>query len=142
MSGIGTALAAFGTLKAAYELVRDLRKSNDPAVLKAGIEELTDRLLSAREDALRFVEELEILREENTTLKTQLTKSENFSKLAENFERAETGFRGHVYREKNPSGGASPDYCAHCFDNNRLSILQPFENRVFKCPECKSTTKI
>jgi hypothetical protein len=144
MSGIGTALGAFGALKSAYELVRDLRKSNDPVALKAGIEELTDRLLAAREDAFRFIEQLETLKEENATLRAQLSKADDFSGIAEKYVRRQTGPGGYVYVEKEPPEGTrSPDFCAHCFDKKKLAILQPtVVSRVFRCPECQGTTKI
>jgi regulator of replication initiation timing len=130
-------------LKSAYELVRDLRKSNDPAVLKAGVEELTDRLLAAREDALRIVEELEILKEENARLKAQLAKADDFAETAKKYVRRQTGAGGFVYVETELQNEQSPNYCANCFDSKKLSILQPtVVHRVVRCPACEATTKV
>jgi len=145
MSGIGEAVGAFGTLKSAYELVQELRKSNDPKTLKAGIEQLSDRLLSARAEGFKALEDYKVAVDRADAAEAKLRAAVTFDEQAKNYVRHRCYPGVFVYREKTPAAGeaAPPNYCAHCFGEKKLEILQvtgsiALANKEHTCPRCKS----
>ena len=138
------AVAGISALKTTYDLVKDLRKSNDPATLRAGIEELNDRLLATQEKALRLSEEREALRAELDAIKAEATKRVAFEDKAKNYIPHRTETRATVYIEKQPTdGNATPTYfCPHCYTNEKFAMLQPAKNGKWECPDCKNSFQV
>jgi hypothetical protein len=140
--GIGEGAATFGVLKSAYELVRDLRKSSDPATLKAGLEELADRLLAAREDALKAAEAIDALSTENKRLQSELEKRQSWEEEAKRYELREITPRSFAYVLKTPTGDASKHLvCPTCFEQNKRRILQQRDNSYSVCPDCATVVQ-
>lgn len=138
MTGISEGAAAFGVLKSAYEFVRDLRKSNDPATLRAGVEELTDRLLAAREDALRVAQDFDALAADNQKLRDELKKRQTWEQEASRYRLAEIFPSNYAYALRAEKRGDDPDHmvCAVCFKAEKISILQKLGHANLKCHTC------
>lgn len=132
--------AALGVLKSAYEFVRDLRKSNDPSVLKAGVEELTDRLLSAREDALKHAEAYDVLVTENKRLRAELDKRGAWEGESAKYQLVELhpGSFAYALRPEKRQGETDHNVCATCFKAEKITILQKAGSIDLKCPVCET----
>lgn len=143
MTIVAEGAATFGVLKSAYELVRDLRKSNDPAVLKAGLEEVTDRLLAAREDALKVGESYDALVAENKRLQKELEKQQAWDDEAKRYELREITPRSFAYVLKsNPEENQSQHLiCPTCYEHGKKRILQQRDALYSICPECKTVVQ-
>lgn len=139
-TGIAEGAAAFGVLKSAYELVRDLRKSNDPAQLKAGLEELTDRLLAAREDAFKTAEEFDKLVAENKHLRAELERQAAWITETDRYNLCEItpGAFAYLLKDGEVKGGPNPLLCATCFDHGKKSIMQRRDAAYTACPNCQT----
>lgn len=138
MALITEGAATFGVLKSAYEFVRDLRKSSDPATLKAGVEELTDRLLAAREDALKMAEQFDTVVEENKKLRSELSKRQGWEAEASRYQLMEIypGSFAYVLRADKQGTEAPHKACAACFKSEKISILQKADSVHLKCSAC------
>ena len=140
MTGIAEGAAAFGVLKSAYDLVRDLRKSNDPATLKAGLEEVTDRLLAAREDAFSKAEAFDAMSAENKRLHAELSKRGAWTAESARYQLGEIYPGSYAYVLRADKRGDEVDHkaCATCFKNEKISILQKSGSIHLKCPVCET----
>lgn len=141
MVGITESAAAFGVLKSAYEFVRDLRKSNDPTVLRAGVEELTDRLLAAREDALKTSQEFDAMLNENKRLKAEIEKHNAWNEEVKRYVLREVLPRNYAYILRPEAQGQEPLHlvCPTCFAQGKKRIMQQCDLLRSICPECKTT---
>jgi hypothetical protein len=144
LSGIGEATGILGALKTVYDLVHDLRKSNDVNMLKAGIEELSDRLLASKANEFKMSEEYKAALERAETAEEKLKTLLDFEVDEEKYILRRLYPGAFVYREKQVREGEQnpPNYCANCFGRKQISILQPIEGFggpliTHVCPMCK-----
>jgi hypothetical protein len=137
MALIEAGAAALEALKTASDLIREVRNSDSVAKLKAVIDELASRLLDARSDVMEMQEEIQKLKRQVVAAEAQSQKKSSFESTAEKFERSPF-MGGFVYKEKE-GGNNSPNYCANCFANEKLSILQStIIPGHYKCPACST----
>ncbi len=146
MSGVGEAIGGFEALKTAYDLVQDLRKSNDARTLKAGIEELADRLLSARAESLKTFEDYRMADDRANAAEAKLKAALAFNEIEGNYVLRRLYPGAFVYREGTirEADLDPPNYCASCFARKELSIFQPVRGYGGSpvighiCPTCKT----
>ena len=107
---------------------------------------MLDNILNSAKVALKIAdslknqdlkEEILNLREENISLKEQLSKRQNFNMVFENN-------RYFNVKEDNTKEGP---YCSNCWDSDKMAIrLQRvdyhLEGKCYICPRCKNTTQV
>jgi hypothetical protein len=143
-------IAALSSLKSLYDLVEEIRRSNDPERLRAAASQMLDLVLSARAQTAALQEERNSAVIELTTLKAEIEQASRFDDEAKNYTRELTPTGAFVYREKGSSGaqGPSPYYCPHCFLNKRISILNPASLSTLdpviahRCRACDAVTQL
>jgi hypothetical protein len=138
--GIVESAAAANVLKSAYELVRDLRKSSDPVALKAGLEELTERLLGARETAFKMAEEFDALADENKSLRAELSRQAAWEAEEKRYQLRQIFPGSFAFVLKGGLREEEPDHivCPTCFKNQKISILQKVDAVRLGCFTCKT----
>jgi hypothetical protein len=141
MAGVKLPAAVTSALKSAHELALELRKCDDKAELKAGVEELSFHLAEARADALALQELISSLRQRLKAADTKLISAMAFDQATDNYVRRSTDSGGFVYVERENFEN-SPWFCANCFSKRSLSILQPTViEHMLRCPSCGTVTK-
>lgn len=143
---VAEGLAALRSLKSIYDIAKDVRESHDPEKLRAAAAQMFDLALAAREQTAALQEERNTAVTELAALKAEIEKHEAFDrKAADMVMRQDPHSHAFVYRQKPAAGEQSkpPNYCPHCFENKKLSILQPAKDAnhrlgVFnhECPGC------
>jgi hypothetical protein len=144
MAVIEAGAAVIGAVKAAADIVRDVRKSNDPTVLKAAINTLTAHLADALSGALDLQVEIATLDAKCRALEAANGKKGGFAEKAQRYVRQQSRGGAFVYVEKDLAGGngGSPNFCAHCFENEKISVLQYLGVLgQSKCPTCGGQCK-
>lgn len=127
MLTVATGTAALTSLKSIYEIAKDIRNSDDPEKLRVAAGHMFDLALAAREQVAALQDERNAAVADLTNLKTEVEKAKAFDAQTENYARVRNGKGAFMYMEKataNPES-AAPKFCAQCFLNRRLSILQP-----------------
>jgi hypothetical protein len=134
---IGGIAAGAGALKSIYDLISDLRKANDPATLKAGINEMSDRIFVLYENNFRLITE-------NEALKAELNNIVTFEEQKKQYTRTQAPGGAFVYVENEPSepNAPAPYFCPKCFTDKALSMLQPASGGKQECPNCKNSFQV
>jgi len=144
-------IAALNSLKSLYDLVEEVRNSNDPERLRAAASQMVDLALTARGQTAALQDERNAAVIELAALKAMIEQSDRFDEKAKDYtrERAETG--ATVYREKNSAGpqGQSPYFCPKCFSDKCVSIMNPaagvntYPHKIaYTCGRCATTTEL
>jgi hypothetical protein len=140
-------LSALNSVNSLYEMVRDIRDSNDPEKLRASAGQMFELAFAAREQVAILQEERNAAVIELAALEAEVEKMKRFDQQVENYTRERTHSGATIYRENGSAGpeGHSPYFCPHCFSNKELQIMNPaagantmihtFEH---KCPRCKT----
>jgi hypothetical protein len=134
---IGGIAAGAGALKSIYDLISDLRKTNDPATLKAGINEMSGRISTLFEDNIRLMAE-------NQTLKAKLDSIIAFEEQKKQYTRTQTPGGAFLYVENElcEPNTPAPYFCPKCFTDKALSMLQPAASGKQECPTCKNKFQV
>jgi hypothetical protein len=140
MVAITEGAAALGVLKSAYELLRDLRKSSDPSVLKAGLEEVTERLLAAREDAFKMAQDFDALLGENKRLRAEISSNQAWETEEKRYQLREIfpGSFAFVLNDGIREGEPQHTVCPTCFKQKQISIMQKVNAVQLGCQVCKT----
>ena len=140
-------MAGVTAVKQAYELIKVIKESHDESVIKKAAGDLSEKitdlqLLNAELSGLYQTE-----REAVVKLKDEKAKIEAFAVNAENYDIFTMEGGSVVYRSKNLAESSTPHHylCAHCYQEQTISILQPSTERnrsagffVSYCPRCKN----
>ncbi|HKQ11345.1 MAG TPA: hypothetical protein VJS85_09160 [Rhizomicrobium sp.] len=141
MAAIQTGAAVIGVLKSAYDVFKGVRESNDPVKLKAAINELGLKLSDAISDVILLQSEIAELKQRAENADLQKAKGYAFQEEKDRYVRIQSRGGAFVYVEKDTAQGqgSSPEYCAHCFENDKRSMLQPVGMMgVSVCPGCQA----
>jgi len=139
---IAEGLAALNSIKSLYEMIRDVRDSNDPERLRAAAAQMFDLALAAREQTAALQEERNAAMLELATLKTWETEKQRYEMKAPHM-------GATVYAPKLEMRGSDPPYwiCANCYTQGMKRILYVASGGVmginrWGCPECKTMIMI
>lgn len=141
-------IAALNSIKSLSDLVEKVRNSNDPERSRGAASEMLDLALSARAQTAALQEERNAAVIELAALKAQIENANRFEEQSKDYARQITQSGATVYREQKLADDQSPSpyFCAHCFSNKKLSILNPAkgENTMqgrynHTCTDCGAT---
>ena len=143
---IAAGVAVFNTLKSLADIVRNVRETNDPDKLRNAASQMADMVLAAQKQAALFQQEYLAVAAKALALEKEVERLHAFNEKSEDYEKQPRGpFGTLVYvRKDSASPQADPEtFCIHCFDNKKLSTLQPTakevgRERMFLCPQCKT----
>lgn len=140
-------MAGVAAVKQAYELIKVIKESHDESVIRKAAgdlsEKITDLQLLNAELSGRYQAE----RETAVKLREEKAKIEAFAVNAENYDIFTMEGGSVVYRSKKTSESSAPHHylCAHCYQEQTISILQPSTEKyrsagffVSYCPRCKN----
>lgn len=136
--------AAITAVKNALDIVRSVRGSNDAAKLKAAINDLTINLSDALTEILSLQQQVAACEEAKRKIEAKQAQTDSWPEKAAGYVRKQSRGGAFVYVEKNPGEGNSsgPSFCAHCFEEKKISVLQPLGIMgMSKCPTCASHVK-
>lgn len=137
-----TAFAALNSLKSLYEIVRDVRDTNDPEKLRLAAAQMLELVLTARGEFALVQEDNLALKSEIQTLRGEIKKVAEFDAAAQSYKRIRIGGGSFVYvevAEAETDQGQIPYTCPTCFGDKVITIMQPTRNGSrgeYTCPKC------
>jgi len=140
-------MSGYAIVKEAAGLIKVIKEARDEQVIRQAAGDLSAKitdlqLLNAEVSGL-----LQAERQITMELKAEKAKIEMFTVKSVNYDLYTTEGGATVYRsKKGPDMPVTYHYlCAHCYDNYKISILQPRVDHlrshgffVHYCPECKN----
>lgn len=140
-------MAGMAAVKQAYDLIKVIKESHDDATIKKAAGDLFEKItelqmLNAELSGLYQAE-----REVAVKLREEKTKIEMFTRNAQCYELHITTGGSAIYRFDESADPTVPRHCicAHCYQNHKISILQPSTKTtksggflVHYCPSCKN----
>jgi hypothetical protein len=136
---IGSAAAIILALKAAHDVARNARNSNDPDRLRDAMHELSRMLTDAISDlcALQIrILDMKTLAEGSASQLVWRFASEDEKRRYVRL-RSDGGAFVYVDRHLAHAPGLAPHYCAGCFETGTRATLKPMGVGGFaKCPAC------
>ena len=136
---IATTAAIILALKAAQDIARDARDSDDPATLKKALQDLSRMLTGTISDlcALQIkVLDLKTVADGSATQRVWRFASED-EKIRYVRVRSQGGAFVYIDEHMAHAPAMAPEYCARCFESGTRATLQPMGVGGFsKCPAC------
>lgn len=134
-----TATAVILTLRAAHDVAKVARESNDPDTLRSAIHDLSHQISEALSDALYLQAQVIDLKARADGASRQAIW--HFASESEKNRYTRIASRGgaFVYVEKRLAHDPelSPEYCAGCFEIGTRAMLKPIGvGGIAKCPSC------
>jgi hypothetical protein len=134
-----------GTLKTAYELVKDLVNLRDAVASQGKVAELQRQILNALESAIDANQERVTLMETISELRGKIAQLEAWNTEKDRYKKVEVAPGMIAYTLKEGMEGGEPAHyaCTDCYSDNKISILKretwdPGDCKVLSCHRCGS----
>jgi hypothetical protein len=143
--------AAMAALKETAGLVKVISAAKTDSEIKAATFELQSKLLTLQSDCFNLGDVVRSRDEEIMLLKAKIAEFEDFKSQAEGYILHQTDAGSLVYSKQIGVNDSqiTVNACPHCFQQKKISILQPGTERSIKgsywihfCPSCKSDFKM
>lgn len=147
---LGSITAAFGSIKAAGEVVKGLMGLHTLSEVQAKAIELNEKIISAHQQIFTAQTTQTELIDRVRELEGEITRMKNWDAEKQRYELVAPFPGCMVYALKKSMGGGQPPHylCTSCFQRGQPSILQGRENRTMKgggipyssysCPVCNN----
>ena len=133
-------------IKGTIDLAKGLKSAYDSHTIAQAQSDLLDRLLALQTDALMLLQKQSDLLAERDQLTEAIDNLNNWAELEKRHHIEEVHPQIYVYvaNVPNPSLKNQPWYCANCFTDKKLSVLQSTESshenyKDLLCHKCKAS---
>jgi len=137
--------ALISGIKGTIDIVKGLKAAYDAHTITQAQTELLQKLLALQMDALAVQEKQSAILNERDQLLKQVAEYENWSEVEKQHHIEEIHPQIYVYVANKPTTSlkTQPWYCANCFSQRQMSVLQSTENshetyKEFLCHKCNA----